>query len=53
MFELGKFPEILKTSKVATIDKKDSKVDCNNFRPISLTSSLSKILEKIMCDKLY
>ena len=45
-FKLGKFPEILKkTTKVAPIYKKGSKVDLNNYKPIFLTSNFFR--EKI------
>ena len=53
MFEQGEFLEILKPAKVAPIHKGGNKADCNNYRPISLSSNLSKILEKIMYDRLY
>ena len=53
MFELGDIPKIVKAAKFVPIHKKGNKGDCNNYRPISLTSNLSKILEKIMYDRLY
>ena len=43
-FELEEFPEVLKTAKLVPIHKKGNKADCNNYRPISLTSNLSKII---------
>ena len=52
-FQLRKYPEILKTGKVVHTHKKGSEVDCYNYRPISLTSDLNKILEKIMYDRIY
>ena len=52
-FEQGEFPEILKTAKIIPTHKRGSKTDCNNYRPISLISNLSKILEKIMYIRLY
>ena len=42
------FPNILKTANVIPIHKKDDKLDCNNYRPISLLSNISKIFEKSM-----
>ena len=44
------FPSVLKTAKVVRIFKKDSKLDYSNYRPISLLSSIEKIL---MFKKLY
>ena len=44
----GVFPSILKSANVIPIYKKGSKIICTNYRPISLLSSISKIIEKIM-----
>ena len=44
-FTTGTFPTLLKTAKVITIHKKDSKSNFTNYRPISLLSNLDKILE--------
>lgn len=44
----GKFPLNLKQGLVIPIHKKGGKRDMNNYRPISLLSSFSKLLEKIM-----
>ena len=52
-FEQGEFPELLKTAKIIPTYKKGNKTECNNYRPISLISNLSKILEKIMYTRLY
>ena len=49
----GSFPTILKTSKVTPIYKKDSKLKCSNYRPISLLSNIDKILERIVYNRLY
>lgn len=51
-FETGIFPEKLKEAVVIPIFKKGSKTECNNYRPISLLSSLSKIFEKAMKERL-
>ena len=47
-FNQGVFPNILKIANVIPIHKKGDKLDCNNYRPISLLSSISKIFEKSM-----
>ena len=52
-FSTGTFPTILKLSSVIPIHKKDSKLNCNNYRPISLISNISKLLEKLMYSRLY
>ena len=52
-FSTGVFPEKLKTSSVLPLFKKDSKLICGNYRPISLLSNISKLLEKLMYSRLY
>ena len=52
-FNQDKFPSILKIAKVLAIFKKGDKLDADNYRPISLLSNLSKIIEKLMHKKLY
>ena len=42
------FPEVLKTAKVVPIYKSGSKRDKNNYRPIALLPTISKIFEKFM-----
>lgn len=44
----GVFPSRLKTAKVVPIHKDGSKLEIENYRPISLLSAFSKIFEKIM-----
>jgi hypothetical protein len=46
------FPNKLKTSRVIPIFKSGSCLECDNYRPISLLSSISKVLEKIVSEKL-
>jgi len=50
--ESGVFPEKLKQCRVIPIFKSGSHLECDNYRPISLLSSISKVLEKIVADKL-
>ena len=47
------FPSELKLAKVIPIHKKESKVLCSNYRPISLLSNIDKILEKLMHSRVY
>ena len=47
-FASGIFPDCLKTAKVTPIFKKGSKLECSNYRPISLLSNIDKIIEKLM-----
>ena len=42
--EQGIFPDSLKIAKVIPIFKQGSRSSCNNYRPISVLSALSKIL---------
>lgn len=51
-FSTGVFPEILKLSIVKPILKKGKKDDVANYRPITLISILSKVLEKCMYKRL-
>jgi len=47
-FNFGIFPDSLKIAKVLPIFKSSDKYDVSNFRLISLFSSISKILEKLI-----
>lgn len=49
---LGKFPEKLKTALIIPVFKKGDKCDKKNYRPISLLSIFSKIIEKIVALRL-
>ena len=49
----GAFSSILKTCKVVPVYKKDSKLNCYNYRPISLLSNIDKILERVMYNRLH
>jgi hypothetical protein len=48
----GTFPSKLKTSRTVPIFKAGSPLLCDNYRPISVLSTLSKLLEKIVCRQL-
>jgi hypothetical protein len=44
----GNFPNKLKLCRVIPLYKAGNAMECDNYRPISLLSSISKILEKIV-----
>ncbi|GAB1597698.1 hypothetical protein Ahia01_000046400, partial [Argonauta hians] len=48
----GKFPEGLKKGIICPIHKCGSRAEAKNYRPISLTSHIGKILERIVRKKL-
>jgi hypothetical protein len=48
----GSFPSRLKTSRTVPIFKSGDHLLCDNYRPISLLPTISKILEKAMAKKL-
>jgi hypothetical protein len=45
----GKFPENLKIAKTKPLFKKGAPNEIENYRPVSLVSTFSKILEKVVC----
>ena len=49
----GVFPEKLKLAKVSPVFKKGNKSDMNNYRPISVLSVFSKILERLVYKRVY
>ena len=46
--EEGKFPELMKQADTIPLYKAKNTEDCNNYRPISLLLTMSKILEKLV-----
>ena len=46
-FQTGVFPSSMKLAKIIPVFKSGSKAEFNNYRPISLLSQFSKILEKL------
>lgn len=51
-FNTGIFPKTLKISRITPIFKSGSKRESTNYRPISILSVFSKILEKLMLGRL-
>ena len=48
-----KFPTSWKYSKIIPLHKKGSRLERQNYRPVSILSPLSKILEKLMFEQIY
>ena len=46
------FPDCLKYAEVSPIHKKKDILDKKNYRPVSVLTSLSKIMESIVCDQI-
>ena len=51
-FETENFPDCLKKTTIVPIYKRGNKEDFNNYRPISISSNLSKIIERAFLDRL-
>ena len=49
----NKFPTEWKLSKVIPLHKKGSKLESSNYRPVSILSPISKVLEKIVFEQIY
>ena len=49
----GIFPENLKIAEVSPIYKKDEEFLLTNYRPISVLPCFSKLLERIMYNRLF
>ena len=52
MLMLGIFPDSLKISKVVLLNKKDDETNLSNYRPISLLSSISIFIQKVLLELL-
>ena len=48
-----KFPSSFKLAKVIPLHKKLSKLDRKNYRPVSILSPLSKVLERVIYEQIY
>ena len=49
----GVFSEVWRVAKVSPIYKSGTRTDVNNYRPISLISVFSRMLERILHDQLF
>lgn len=48
----GKFPSLLKTALVIPVHKRNDPSDIANYRPISMLSALSKVIEKVILGRM-
>lgn len=51
-FQTGIFPSLLKTARCVPIYKKNDAALAENYRPISVLSTFSKLFEKLFCARL-
>lgn len=49
----GTFPSLWKQGKVTALFKSGDRLDCNNYRPITVLPTLSKILERAIHQQVY
>ena len=52
-FDTADFLNCLKLANVIPIYKKGDQQECNNYRPISLLSNISKLIEIVLYNRLY
>ena len=52
-FSQGIFPEELKTAQVVPLYKTDDPTLINNYRPVSILPTFSKVFERLMYNRLY
>ena len=48
----ARFPEILKSAEVTSVFKKKSRIDKENYRPVSILPELSKTFERLIFKQL-
>ena len=51
-FSLGLSPNYLKIAKVIPVLKKGNQQECSNYRPISLLTNISKLIQKLLHNRL-
>ena len=47
------FPNSMKIAEIVPLHKGGDETQCNNYRPISLLITISKVLEKLMYSRTY
>ena len=52
-FQSGTYPHKMKIAKIMPVHKKGSRLNVDNYRPISLLSNINKIFEKLMYKRVY
>ena len=52
-FSLGIFPNCLKIATVILVFNNGDQQECNNYRPFSLLSNISKLIKKLLHNRLY
>ena len=52
-FDTGIVPQDWRLANVTPLFKKGSKSCCGNYRPVTLTSCISKLMEKLLKDKIF
>ena len=52
-FTDGEFPTLMKHAEIVPLFKSGKTYECTNYRPISLLITLSKVLEKLMYQRIY
>ena len=53
MFDTSDFQNCLKLAKVKPVYKKGDQQECSSYRPISLLLNISKLIEKLLYNRLY
>jgi hypothetical protein len=48
----GVFPDLMKVTKIRPVYKRGNKQEASNYRPISVLSVFSKVMEKIVYNRL-
>ena len=48
----SEFPDSQKIARVRPLHKKGDNFDCNNYRPISILTAISKVAEKVLAIQL-
>ena len=51
-YQKGQLPKAWKTAKVSPLHKVGSKLDIKNYRPVSLTSIVGKIMERLLREEI-